>query len=321
MPPRDVPVERDDEGARLEGFLRRRLGLPRTLALKALRKGWVRVDGRRAKADARVSAGQVVRITNYALPLPGLDAAPEAARAAPPEAVARARASVRFVDDALVVSAKPSGDVVHAGSGHAWGWVDALAHGLGDAAPPVPIGRLDRDTSGLLVCGRGRGATRRLFEALRAGALARTYTAAVLGRMDAGEGVVDLTLEKRGAPGAERMEVAPAGEGGLVARTRWRVVDARGGVSGASPGASLLEVELDTGRTHQIRAHLAAMGHPLLGDPRYGTDASRALERRVGLERLFLHAGALRLPHPESGAALAFDEPLPPELARAWARV
>lgn len=313
MPPREFPVERDDEGARLEGFLRRRLGLPRTLALKALRKGWVRLDGRRARVDARVTAGQVVRVTNYALPLPGADAAPPAPRPAPPEAVARARESVRFADEALVVSAKPAGDVVHAGSGHAWGWVDALAHALGDASPPVPIGRLDRDTSGLLACGRGRAATRALFEALRAGALARVYTAAVLGRMDAPEGVVDLPLEKRGAPGAERMEVAREEEG-LAARTRWRVVEARG-------PASLLEVELDTGRTHQIRAHLAATGHPLLGDPRYGTDASRALERRIGLERLFLHAGRLALPHPLTGEARTFEEPLPPALARAWARV
>lgn len=320
MPPRDFPVERDDEGARLEGFLRRRLGLPRTLAMKALRKGWVRVDGRRVKGDARVNAGQVVRITNYALPLPGLDAAPAPARPAPPDAVARARDSVRLVDDALVVSVKPAGDVVHAGSGHDWGWVDALARALGDESPPVPIGRLDRDTSGLLVCGRTRGATRRLFEALREGALARIYTAAVLGRMEAGEGTIELALEKRGAPGAERMEATPEGEGGLEARTRWRVVDARGGRP-ADGGASLLAVELDTGRTHQIRAHLAATGHPLLGDPRYGTEASRALERRVELERLFLHAGALRLPHPETGQPLALDEPLPPALARAWARV
>lgn len=317
MPPRDFPVERDDEGARLEGFLRRRLGLPRTLAMKALRKGWVRIDGRRAKADARVSAGQVVRITNYALPLPGLDAAPTTARAAPPEAVARARDSVRFVDEALVVSAKPAGDVVHAGSGHAWGWVDALAHALGDVSPPVPIGRLDRDTSGLLVCARGRGATRRLFDALREGALARVYTAAVLGRMPATEGVIDLALEKRGAPGAERMQPADADEGGLASRTRWRTVDARGG----DRGATLLQVELDTGRTHQIRAHLAATGHPLLGDSRYGTEASRALERRIGLERLFLHAGALRLPHPVSDAPLTFEEPLPAPLTRAWAMV
>lgn len=307
MPPRDFPVERDDDGGRLEGFLRRRLGLPRTLALKALRKGWVRVDGRRAKADVRLASGQVVRITNYAMPIPALDAPLEPARprAAPPAEVARARASVRLADDALVVSSKPAGVVVHAGSGHDWGWIDALAHALGAASPPVPIGRLDRDTSGLLVLGRTRAATRRLFDALREGTLARTYTALVLGR-PAPEGVIDLPLEKSGEAGDEQMRPAQEGQ---AARTRFRTLAAHG-------PATLLSVELDTGRTHQIRAHLAAIGHPLLGDPRYGTDASRALERRLGLERLFLHAGALRLPHPETGAALALEDPLPGELAR-----
>ncbi|MCO5170515.1 MAG: RluA family pseudouridine synthase [Planctomycetes bacterium] len=307
MPPRDFTVDRDDEGARLEGFLRRRLGWARTLALKALRKGWVRIDGRRARADARLAAGQVVRVTNYALPLPEADAPPAApARPAPPAAVEDARASLRRVDEDVVVSAKPAGVVVHAGSGHAWGWIDALAAALGDAAPPVPVGRLDRDTSGLLACGRTRAGARRLFEALRAGALARTYTAAVHGRLP-GEGVIDLALEKRGAPGAERVEPSDAGR---AARTRWRAVEARA-------EATLLALELDTGRTHQIRAHLAALGHPLLGDPRYGTAASAALTRRLGLDRLFLHAGALRLPL-EGGEVVTLLESLPPALERAW---
>lgn len=312
MAPREFPVDRDDEGARLEGFLRRRLAWPRTLALKALRKGWVRVDGRRARADARLAAGQVVRVTNLALPLPGEDApAARPARPAPLAAVEAARASLRRVEADLVVSAKPAGVVVHAGSGHAWGWIDALAAALGDAAPPVPVGRLDRDTSGLLVCGRTRAGARRLFDALRAGTLARTYTAAVLGRL-AGEGEVDLALEKRGAPGAERVEVDDEGR---AARTRWRALEAR-------REGSLLALELDTGRTHQIRAHLAAVGHPLLGDPRYGTDASAALTRRLGLARLFLHAGALRLPREgDAGVVDTLDDPLPPELALAWAHV
>lgn len=311
MPPRDFPVERDEDGGRLEGFLRRRLGLPRTLALKALRKGWVRVDGHRAKGDVRLASGQVVRITNYALPIPALDTplVPAPPRAVPSAEVMRARASVRLADDALIVSSKPAGVVVHAGSGHDWGWIDAVAHALGDATPAVPIGRLDRDTSGLLVLGRTRLATRALFDALREGTLARTYTALVLGTPQPAEGVIDLALEKSGDAGDEQMRPAQDGQ---VARTRYRTVSTHG-------AATLLSVELDTGRTHQIRAHLTAIGHPLLGDPRYGTQASHTLERRLGLERLFLHAGALRLPHPETGAPLALEERLPDELARALA--
>lgn len=277
--------------------------------MKALRKGWVRVDGKRAKADVRLASGQVVRITNYAMPIPAIDAPLVLAgpRSVPPAEVVRARESVRLADAALVVSSKPAGAVVHAGSGHDWGWIDAVAHALGDTTPPVPIGRLDRDTSGLLVLGRTRPATRRLFDALREDTLARTYTALVLGRPAPSEGVIDLPLEKSGEPGDE--QVRPT-QGGQVARTRFRTLSTHG-------PATLLSVELDTGRTHQIRAHLAAIGHPLLGDPRYGTDASHALARRLGLERLFLHAGTLRLPHPETGAALVLEEPLPEELSRA----
>jgi RluA family pseudouridine synthase len=304
MPPRDFPVDRDDEGARLEGFLRRRLEWPRPLAMKALRKGWVRVDGRRARPDLRLAAGQVVRVTNLGLPLPGEGAPAPAgapARAAPADAVAAARASLVLVRDDLVVADKPAGVVVHAGSGHAWGFIDALAAALGDPAPPVPVGRLDRDTSGLLVLARTRLAARRLFDGLRAGTLARTYTAAVFGRPPGREGVIDLPLE-RGEEGVV------AGRG-REARTRWRLVATRG-------GAALLELELDTGRTHQIRAHLAAKGLPLLGDPRYGTP-----ESRHAAPRLFLHAGALRLEDPEGGAPRSFTAPLPAELEAAWRRL
>ena len=308
MPPREVTVPPDEDGARLETFLRKRLGWPRELALKALRKGWVRVEGQRARGDRRLVGGERVRVTNYALPFGEQPPAAAPAVPVPAGALGQAEHSLRLRDEALLVSAKPAGVVVHRGSGHAWGWADALAAlpGGEPGFPPSPVGRLDRDTSGLLVLARSRGAARALFEQLRTGQLARTYQALVLGAPPGERGEIELALRKRRS-GRQRMVADPEG---APARTLWRLVR-------RYPHASLLELELDTGRTHQIRAQLAAIGHPLLGDPRYADDAARALSRRLGLGRLFLHAGALRLRHPMDGRPLAFEEPLPPELTGA----
>jgi RluA family pseudouridine synthase len=314
--------------------------LPRTLALKAIRKGWVRIDGKRARVDARVPSGARVAITNPALVLPAVEGERLAPRAGAPRPgstsgtgaralgrsgasprargwrgaaslpsglVERARASVRRIDQDVIVSSKPAGVVVHAGSGHAAGWIDALAAGLGGEA--TPIGRLDRDTSGLLLLARRRAATRALFRALRDGRVARVYVALANGRFERDEGTIDLPLAK---VETEEGEQVVADSGGRPAVTRWRVVE-RG------RSATLLHVEIDTGRTHQIRAHLAATGHPILGDPRHGgrEGEAGATARAIGLDRLFLHAGRLEFPSPSTGETLIVEDPLPPELARA----
>ena len=314
---RDFPVGDDYAGGRLETFLRRKLGLPRTLALKALRKGWVRLSGHRAKADARLERESVVTITNPALELPGL--APREVPKVEPRLVDAARRSIRFRDDDVVVSAKPHGAVVHAGSGHAAGWVEALHAALG-TEECVPIGRLDRDTSGLLLCTLRRAATRRYFEELKAGRVTRTYTALAQGRVREERGVIDAPLEK--LPGEGGREQVEASETGKAAVTRF-VVKERFSV------ATLLEVTIETGRTHQIRAHLAHIGHPVLGDPRQG--GAGELARRIGLERLFLHAGVLEFAHGGAGETPTppvqefeprrFEETLPEDLARALVRV
>lgn len=309
MARREFPVEDDESGSRLETFLRKRLGLPRNVAFKALRKGWVRVDGKRAKGNLRLEVGQQVKITNYALPLPAIDEAPEPPPPVPDEVVQRARASIRYQDDALVVAAKPAGEVVHRGSKHPYGWADALGWVLGGESL-APVGRLDRDTSGLLLLTRTRGAARALFAGLREGAVARTYQALILGRPRAAEGRIELALEKQGAAGEQQMKPAPAG---LAAVTRWRALDPHG-------RATLVEVELETGRTHQIRAHFHALGHPLLGDPRYTHPEAARVSQALGLKRLFLHAAELRFPHPEGGAERRFSEPLPRDLERALGR-
>ncbi|MEZ6187170.1 MAG: RluA family pseudouridine synthase [Planctomycetota bacterium] len=298
--PREFAVDADEAGARIEQFLVRQLGFSRGLALKALRKGWVRLDGKRAKPGVRLVEHARVKVTNYALPIEPPERAP---RGVPPAEVQRARSSLLARDPAFLISDKPWGQVVHAGSGHPWGWTDALGHALGEACP-TPIGRLDRDTSGLLILARGRAAARALFAQLQDGRLERVYQARVLGH-PAAEGEVALPLSPRGE--GERVEARPDG---LPSRTGWRRL-------AQDATSALLELRLlEGGRKHQIRAHLAAIGHPLLGDPRYGTEASRAASRALGIERLALHAAELRAEHPETGAPLVYSSGLPTELAR-----
>lgn len=288
------------------------LGYPRTTTLKAIRKGWVRVNGKRAKGGQRLELGQVVRITNYGLlPAPGLDVSeplPDS-RGVPIQLRHLAEASLRHQDEHLVVSSKPAGVVIHRGSGHDAGWIDAVGLALGTKV--TPIGRLDRDTSGLLALSRSRLGARRLFAALKEGRLYRTYQALVQGQPTQQKGRIDLALAKSGEEGEERMQVDPSG---APAATRYKVL-------AGSRRASLLEVEIETGRTHQIRVHLAAIGHPVLGDPRYGTGASHGLSMDLNLDRLFLHAAKLVLPHPESEKTMTFEDPLPLELERIMTRL
>lgn len=311
-PQRDFTVDDVEEGSRLETFLQKSLGYPRSTALKAIRKGWVRLDGKRAKGGQRLAIGDVVRITNYGLlPHPAATTVepPPNPRGVSPTLRTEAEASIRHEDEHLVVSSKPSGVVVHRGSGHDAGWIDAVGVVVG--ARLTPVGRLDRDTSGLLALSRGRLGARRLFESLKDGSLRRTYLAVVQGEPKRKQGRITHPLAKWGDEGEERMQVDPEG---LPATTVYRVLT-------GSRRASLLQVELETGRTHQIRVHLAAEGHPVLGDPRYGTGASHGLSMDLELERLFLHAETLVLPHPETGEKLTFRDELPEELVRVLKRL
>ena len=294
----------DEKGSRLETFLRRQLGLARPVALKAIRKGWVRVDGKRAKASRHLNPGEVIKITNYGLPLPAIDEPPELPTA-PTDWIEAARESILYQDDDLVVSIKPSGRPVHAGSGHPVGWVDAVGALLGK--PMTPVGRLDRDTSGLLALAASTLGRRKLFESLKNGELSRTYTALAAGTVEPSAGVIDQPLRLQGGEGDQQMTVHPEGK---PAQTRYEEAGRYGTIT-------LFRLELLTGRKHQIRAHLAHLGCPVLGDPRYGTPASRELSAKVGLDQLFLHAGELRLTHPATGDPMAFEASLPRALQRA----
>jgi 23S rRNA pseudouridine1911/1915/1917 synthase len=257
----------------------------------------VLVGGQPAPKSHRLVVGEIIELLGTPrLPeLPGPEPVP---------------IDVRHVDVDVVVVAKPAGLVVHPGPGHAHG---TLVHGLlhrfpeiatvGDPARPGIVHRLDRDTSGLMVVARSQDAYTALVGALAAREVDRRYLALVTGELAAPRGVVDAPIG-RSTRQRTRMAVREAGR---PARTGYEVRSAWPGAS-----VSLLECRLETGRTHQIRVHLAAIGHPVVGDGAYGG-------RRLpdGPERPFLHAFALGFTHPVDGRPLVFEDPLPDDLAAA----
>ena len=289
----ELRVPADAAGERLDVFLARHAG-SRAAAQKLIDGGRVRVDGEPRPKRHVLAGGELVAV--------------EAPEAAPEAEVAPAAFSVAWEDEHLLVVDKPPGVVVHPARGHRQGTlVQALAGrvaGGDDPERPGVVHRLDRDTSGLLVLARSEPVHAALKAALRARAITREYAALVEGRPPARRGTIDAPL---GRDRRVRTRVSTETDEPRAAVTHFEVVE-------ALPADTLLSVRLETGRTHQIRAHLLAIGHPVAGDPEYGSAG------RHGLERQFLHAGRLAFAHPVTGEALDVRSPLPPELAAALER-
>jgi 23S rRNA pseudouridine1911/1915/1917 synthase len=283
----------DDEGARLDAFLAAPLG-SRARAQRLIEAGAVLVDGRRAPKRHRLSAGEVVSV--------------EEPEAAPLAEVPEAQFSVPFSDEHLLVVDKPAGIVVHPARGHRAGTLaqalSGVAVGGEDAARAGIVHRLDRDTSGLLVVARSEAAHRALRAALQARAITREYLVLVEGRPPARTGTIDAPL---GRDRRLRTRMSTDTDTPRSAITHFEL-------ERALPRTTLLRVRLETGRTHQIRAHLQAIGHPVVGDPEYGTAG------RLGLERQFLHATRLAFTHPITGEAVDVSSPLPEDLRAALQR-
>jgi len=298
----EVPAAAD--GQRLDVWLAGHLGSSRSQAAARIDAGQVLLGGTRGARGRRLRAGEVVEVS-----------APVPAPASPPPPVP----PIRYRDEHLLVVAKPAGLVVHPGPGHADDTlVDALeAEGI-PLAPgteghrPGIVHRLDRGTSGLLLVACTQEAFLGLTAALAARQVARRYLAVVVGVPEQPRGRIEAPI---GRDPGERTRFAVVAEG-RHASTRYRVL-ATASVGGIEPRRQVasLACELDTGRTHQLRVHLAALGTPILGDPTYGAPA--AVSRAAGLDRPFLHAGAIGLDHPVTGARLEFYEPLPDDLRTA----
>jgi 23S rRNA pseudouridine955/2504/2580 synthase len=294
-----VEVDSASEGQRVDNFLMRVCkGVPRSHIYRVLRTGEVRVNSRRVDATYRLRPGDRVRI-------PPLRTAGPARK--PPVPPTSKLPPIVHEDEALLVVDKPAGLAVHGGSGVSFGVIEQFR-----AARPLVkflelAHRLDRDTSGLLILAKKRSALIALHAALREGRLHKRYLALVPGRWREEERRVDLPLKKYLTKSGER-RVSVHREGRESQTVFRRVHPFR--------DFTLLSADLLTGRTHQIRVHLAHLGFPVAGDEKYGDfERNRALAKQ-GLARLFLHAAELDFVHPASGARMKLASPLPDELQR-----
>ncbi len=296
-----LTVDASTAGARLDRWLAERMPeLSRARAQALIDDGRVRVDGRARKPSHRVTRGERIEV----------EIPPPAPETLAPESIAL---TIVFEDDAVLVVDKPVGMVVHPGAGHASGTLAAavLAHapgtaGVGGPRRPGVVHRLDKDTSGLLVIAKTAAAYDSLTAQLVARTVTRRYRAIVHGRIGVAGGVVDKPIGRH-PHDRVRMAVLPRGRG-KRAVTRFAVLERFSHFTD-------LEVGLETGRTHQIRVHMASLGHPVAGDRVYGGRPGRA-PLPVPIEGLALHAAELAFVHPGTGTPLQFTSPLPPRMAR-----
>ena len=291
-------VDAEAAGQRVDNYLTKRLkGVPKSHIYRILRSGEVRINSRRIGPDYRVQAGDRLRLP------PIRTARPAAVPRQPP--APHLKADIIYEDEVLLVINKPSGVAVHGGSGISRGIVELLRLQRPEGRFLELVHRLDRETSGVLLLAKRRSALIALHRQLREGAVQKLYYVLVKGRWRDDKRSVKLPLHKYVLASGER-RVAVKGDGS-PAHTVFRL-------ERNWKGYSLLEAELKTGRTHQIRVHLAHVGFPVAGDDKYGDFALNKQLARQGLKHMFLHARKVVIAHPQSGATLALEAPLPGEL-------
>ncbi len=292
---RATTVEVGEEAAaqRIDNFLLRHLkGVPKSHVYRVLRSGEVRVNSGRVKPEYRLRPGDRVRV-------PPMRVAEKPAPAKPAEF------PVIYEDAALIVVDKPSGVAVHGGSGVSFGVIESLRASRPQAKMLELAHRLDRDTSGLLIVAKKRSALVELHRMLREGEIEKLYVAVAKGHWAGKAREIRESLHKYvNAKGERRVSVQ---EGGQSAITRVKRIQ-------ANESFSFLEVRLLTGRTHQIRVHLAHAGHPVLGDDKYGDFALNHQLAKAGVKRLFLHASRLAFPHPLTRERMDLQAPLPADI-------
>ena len=307
-----VTVDEDSAGQRLDNFLMRILkGVPKTHVYRIIRSGEVRINRGRTSADTRLELGDVVR-----LPPVRVSEKPAEKEAA---SVPAREFPVLFEDEWVLAIDKPAGVAVHGGSGVNFGVIEQLRRARPQAKFLELVHRLDRETSGILLLAKKRAALTRLQDQFRERETGKTYLALALGHWPARLKVLDAPLHKYLLPdGERRVKVVgkddPDGMRSVtLVKVRQRIPVA---LSEQVTEMSLLEVTIKTGRTHQIRVHLASSGHPIAGDDKYGQFDTNRLLQGHQLRRMFLHAWRLQFNHPQTGERLELQCPLPPELAR-----
>ena len=302
-----ITIAEGEAALRLDRWFRRHYpALGHGRLEKLLRTGQIRVDGKRAHAGDRLAPGQAIRIPSLGEPPAPAPPVPTSVR---PADEAMLRDAILHRDDAIIVLNKPPGLAVQGGSGterHIDGLLDAVRFGS-DTRPRL-VHRLDKETSGVLLLARTVAAAAFLTRAFREKTTRKIYWAIVVGLPKPPQGRIDLALAKR--PGREGERVRADAEDGKRAVTYYRVIDSAGG------RASWLALQPVTGRTHQLRAHCAAIGTPILGDGKYGAAAAH-LAGVPGGKRIHLHARALSIPHP-LGGMLQVTAPLPRHMRQSW---
>jgi 23S rRNA pseudouridine955/2504/2580 synthase len=296
-----VEASAGDAGQRVDNFLVRVLkGVPRTHVYRLLRKGEVRVNSKRAKPSQRLAAGDRVRLP------PVRRAESEGVRPASANLQTLVTAAILYEDDDLIVFNKPAGLAVHGGSGMSHGLIEALRAARPDERELDLVHRLDRETSGCLIVARHRAALRDLHRQFREGETEKRYLALLLGHWNLGRKRIELPLDTDERRSGER-HVAVR-QGGAIAVSTFEPVQFFANL------ATLVEVELGTGRTHQIRVHAAYAGHAVAGDDKYGDAQGNEQMRTLGLTRMFLHASMIGLTRPGSREPLQVSAPLGDDL-------
>lgn len=292
----------DDRGLRLDVFLARHIeNLTRSQIQLLNRSGAILIDGLQDKSGYRIRGGETIEVDLHAL-----EQAPLAAEEIP--------LHIYFEDDDLAVIEKPAGLVVHPGSGTSSG---TIVHALlfhfqklsdaGGAARPGIVHRLDKKTSGLLIVAKNNVAHARLSKEFQDREIQKTYVALVHGKLQRETGTIELPV---GRHPTARTKMAAGNPKGRSAHTEYQVME-------RYRGFTLLEVKIKTGRTHQIRVHFSALGHPVVGDDVYSERSYKEFAKKFGpLDRYFLHAAVLRFTHPSTGAPMEFRSPLPLELQK-----
>lgn len=306
-PVRQIEVEDGYAGQRLDNFLLTQLkGVPKSRVYRIVRKGEVRVNKGRTKVSYRLQQGDVVRI-------PPIRIAEKQPSVGPGQRILdQLQQSILYEDKRLLIIDKPSGLAVHGGSGLKFGVIEAIRTLRPEEKQLELVHRLDRDTSGCLMIARRRSALRTLHELLRSNGVDKRYVALVAGRWNKDRETVDAPLSKNQLQGGERIvRVDPDGK---EAKTKFRVLE-------RFSNATLVEAELLTGRTHQLRVHLDYLGTPILGDEKYGDQSANRNMKKQGLKRLFLHARSLSFDWDEDAARLKVEAPLEPALEQLLAKL
>ncbi len=294
-------ISQDEAGQRIDNFLLRHFkSIPRSRVYRLLRKGEVRVNRKRVDAEYRLAAADELRLPPVRMADPSVPQRPSSSL------IELIENSVLFQDSRVIVINKPPGVAVHGGSGMSFGLIEALR-----ASRPKEdlelVHRLDRDTSGCLIVARTRAALTALHKLIREGGVSKTYMALVAGSWQLGTKRVDAPLATDNRRQGERhVKVAAAGKESV---SLFKPIQFFGSL------ATLMQVDIPTGRTHQIRVHAAFAGHPLLGDDKYGDHERNAQLKSQGLKRIFLHSQSLAFDWPGTGEPFHASAPLPADLA------